>query len=180
MLISSLQQAVNSRLHRAENEQFVEHFRYTIIASNLLNEHPGYARPVNIPAQAPLAQPEEYSLASWTVNGVAVTTTLPFTIAWLIHWAVSARSGEIGWSRLMVLIVALIASISFLYVYARKQRLHNLRQNAVKSLTALTTNFEALEVSSSTALTMIQEVELVSRGYRLSVSPFLRSTGFKY
>jgi Mysoin-binding motif of peroxisomes len=171
MLISSLQQAVNSRLHRAENEQFLEHFRYTIVASNLLDEHPGYARPVNLPAQAP-PQPEEYSLASWTVNGVAVTTTLPFTIAWLIHWAVSARSGEIGWSRLMVLIVALIASMSFLYVYARKQRLHTLRQNAVKSLTALTTNFEALEVSSSAALTMIQEVELVSRGYRLSVSSF--------
>ena len=163
-----LQQVVNSRLHGAENERFLEHFRYTIIASTLLNDHPAHGRPAQIPAQLRPGQPEEYSLVSWSVNGVAVATTIPFAIAWLTHWAMAGHPGGLRWSRLLVLVAALVMGLSFLYVYVRKQRLHSLRQEAVRSLKALVTNVEALEMSSSTALTMVQEVELVSRGFRLS------------
>jgi hypothetical protein len=45
--------------------------------------------------------------------------------------------------------------------------LQTLRQQTVENASALVTNLQAFEASTSSALALIQEVELVSRGYRL-------------
>jgi hypothetical protein len=50
----------------------------------------------------------------------------------------------------------------------RRQWLQYLRQQAVEGASAVVTNLQAFEASTSSALALIQEVELVSRGYRLS------------
>jgi hypothetical protein len=55
-----------------------------------------------------------------------------------------------------------------LYSYARRQWLHYLRQNAVAAASNLVTNLQAIDASTSAGLSLVQEVELVSRGYRLS------------
>ena len=54
------------------------------------------------------------------------------------------------------------------YVYVRRQWLKYVRHLAVGSASALTANLQALELSSGAAMSLIQEVELVSRGYRIS------------
>ena len=67
----------------------------------------------------------------------------------------------------MVLVLAAVATA--VYTYMRRQWLQYLRQEAVEGASALVTNLQAFEASTSSALALIQEVELVSRGYRLYV-----------
>jgi hypothetical protein len=55
------------------------------------------------------------------------------------------------------------------YTYLRMQWLQYLRQQAVDGASALVANLQAFDASTSSALALIQEVELVSRGYRLYV-----------
>jgi hypothetical protein len=67
----------------------------------------------------------------------------------------------------MVLSILVGAAI-LLYAWARRQWLQNLRQNAVNGASTLVTNLQAFDASTSAALILVQEVELVSRGYAIS------------
>lgn len=67
----------------------------------------------------------------------------------------------------MLVAIAIVATA--FYVYARRQLLQYLRHRAISLSSDLVTSLQAFDASSSSALQLIQEVELVSRGYRLSV-----------
>jgi hypothetical protein len=165
--------AVNSRLGRAENEKFLEHFRYILVASQLLNE---YLDQGSLPPPTSVSGPGSDGVANEpailtdtnTLYGAAATAAVAFTAVWLIHWARSAKGGYISKSRvaLVVTLFALIAIVA--YAYVRRQWLKYLRHQAVGAASNLTNNWQAFEVSSTSALQFIQEVELVSKGYRLS------------
>jgi len=69
----------------------------------------------------------------------------------------------------VALAFAVFAVVAFVgYAYVRRQWLKFLRRNAVAAASTLTASWQAFEVSSTSALSFIQEVELVSKGYRLS------------
>ena len=67
----------------------------------------------------------------------------------------------------MLVLVVFTAVATTVYGYMRRQWLQYLRREAVDGASALATNLQAFEASTSSALALIQEVELVSRGYRL-------------
>ena len=69
----------------------------------------------------------------------------------------------------MLVLVAFAAVATAGYTYMRRQWLQYLRQEAIEGASALVTNLQAFEASTASALALIQEVELVSRGYRLYV-----------
>ena len=71
-------------------------------------------------------------------------------------------------SRIALVLAVFALAVLFVYAFVRRQWLKYLRQQAVSVATDLTTNWQALEVSTTSALQLIQEVELVSKGYRLS------------
>ena len=54
-----------------------------------------------------------------------------------------------------------------LYYYFRRQWLHYLRVQAIESASSLTTNAQYFDAAASAGITLIQEVELVSRGYNM-------------
>ena len=56
-----------------------------------------------------------------------------------------------------------------LYYYFRQQWLHYLRTQAIEGASSLTTNARDFDAAASAGITLIQEVELVSRGYTLCV-----------
>ncbi|OCK75797.1 hypothetical protein K432DRAFT_429167 [Lepidopterella palustris CBS 459.81] len=163
--------AVNSRLGRADNQRFLEHFRYLIVASQLLGEHSGQGsyRTSAISSFTPegQAQSPEYKIASTNLYGALLTGATAFLLVWLIHWS---RGRPTGFSkgRLVLVIVVLTVVATICYAYLLRQWLQYLRQEAVDSASLLVTNLQAFEASTSSALALIQEVELVSRGYRLS------------
>lgn len=100
--------------------------------------------------------------------GAATTAMVAFALVYMIHWARSGRDGVISKSRVALVILVFVVTAFVGYGYVRRQWLKFLRRQAVSEVTALTANWQAFEVSASSALSLIQEVELVSKGYRLS------------
>ncbi|KAH0000968.1 hypothetical protein KCU78_g15103, partial [Aureobasidium melanogenum] len=158
--------AVNSRIGRAENNRFLEHFRYLIVASQLLNEYPdlGSLHTTQING-APFANTDLAPNASLNVSGVAATAGVAFVLVLLLNWL---RGSRLSKSRiLLALLCAAVAGVLF-YAYIRRQWLQYLRHQAVDTVSSLTTNARGFDITTSAALSLIQEVELVSKGYRLS------------
>jgi hypothetical protein len=166
--------AVNSRLARTENAKFLEHFRYLLVASQLLNEYldqgslqPSDATPV--PCLDGSANQASLLSTESTLYGAAVAATGAFALVWLISWARAGRGDYESRGRALSVLSILVLITSIGYAYVRRQSLKYLRQQAVSSASGLVTNWQALEVSSTSALQFIQEVELVSKGYKISV-----------
>jgi len=164
---------VNSRLGRVENAKFLEHFRYILVASQLLNEYLDQGSlppPTSTPRHGTDGVANEPAILNNanSLYGAAATAAVAFTAVWLIHWARSAKGGYISKSRMALVVVIFTVLALVGYAYVRRQWLKYLRHQAVGAATSLTTNWQAFEVSSTSALQFIQEVELVSKGYRLS------------
>ena len=163
--LHTLQRAVNSRIGRAENSRFLEHFRYLIVASQLLNEYPdlGSLHTTQING-TPFANTDLAPNASLNISGVAATAGVAFVLVLLLNWL---RGSRLSKSRiLLALLCAAVAAVLF-YAYIRRQWLQYLRHQAVDTVSSLTTNARGFDITTSAALSLIQEVELVSKGYRL-------------
>jgi hypothetical protein len=111
---------------------------------------------------------DEYKATATSVTGAFLTATTSFAVVWLTHWARAGRASGFSKGRALIVISMLIGAAIVLYAYARRQWLQNLRQNAVNSASTLATNLQAFDASTSAALILVQEVELISRGYRIS------------
>lgn len=110
---------------------------------------------------------QEFKAAAISPTGAGLTGITTFLLAWLLRWS-RHTPGASKW-RFLVVVLALAAVVTAFYGYMRRQWLQYLRQQAVEGASALVTNLQAFEASTSAALSLIQEVELVSRGYRLYV-----------
>ncbi|KAH7123936.1 Mysoin-binding motif of peroxisomes-domain-containing protein [Dendryphion nanum] len=164
---SACSRAVNSRLGRVDNQRFIEHFRYLIVASQLLSQQGGL-RAAAVPhfVSGERSQPQDLTVATISLTGAGLTGSTAFFLVWLIHWS-RARASGFSKSRFLVVLVAFAAVATSCYAYVRRQWLQYLRHQAVEAVSTLVTNLQAFETSTSSAIALIQEVELVSRGYRL-------------
>ncbi|KAF1951923.1 hypothetical protein CC80DRAFT_453401 [Byssothecium circinans] len=162
---SACSRAVNSRLGRADNQRFLEHFRYLIVASQLLNDSGGL-RTTALPNRPTddAAGPQQLQVTSINLTGAALTAAMAFLLVWLVHWS----RGRASKARFVVVVLVFASIATAVYAYIRRQWLQYLRHQAVEGASTLVTNLQAFEASTSSALALIQEVELVSRGYRLS------------
>lgn len=140
-----------------------------IVASQLLNEYPdlGSLHTAGVEGRGANPTPTSSDADNQAINitGVAFTIGLAFAIILLLHWA---RSARISTSRLLVALTCLLVVGAIFYTHIRRQCLKHLRHNAVNSISDLSTNVRGFELTSAAALSLIQEVELVSKGYRLS------------
>ena len=168
------QSTISSRIGWAENTHFLEQFRYTLVASQLLNEHPNpttYQRQEpSLPATNSTVQ---LDAVSFSLFGISVTTAAAFALAWAIHSIRVLGLGAIGYRR--VCLVTIIVSLTGigLYFYFRRQWLQYLRSRAVRNASMLVSNAQGFDTAASSAITFVQEVELVSRGYRMYVDSSL-------
>ncbi|KAI4255698.1 MAG: hypothetical protein LQ352_002447 [Teloschistes flavicans] len=151
-------------------------FRYTIIASQLLNDVPNstiYTRhhatqnldfgQQNLDTDAQVVQ--------FTWPGLALTVLTAFSFAWLVQWMKAiAQSTSQGWPMVLTPITV-VATCFFLYVHFRQQWLHWLRDQAVQNASTLVASAQDFQVAASSSINLIQEVELVCRGYRVSPLP---------
>lgn len=60
------------------------------------------------------------------------------------------------------------------YAFAKRQWLKYLRHQAVEGASELVGNAQTFDSAASASIVFIQEVELVSRGYRMYVHPLLQ------
>ncbi|KAL9057735.1 MAG: hypothetical protein Q9206_002233 [Seirophora lacunosa] len=173
------QSVVNSRLGWAENARFLEKFRYTVIASQLLNDVPN----PGIYKRQTIAQDVENGFSSvdhegqqvtFSLLGLSGTTTAAFALAWFIHWTRNvATPTSRAWSLILAPVVAIMVC-SIIYMYFRRQWLHWIRAQAVESASTLVTSAQNLDAAVTASVNLIQEVELVCRGYRIPLPPVTR------
>ncbi|KAF3480694.1 uncharacterized protein GIQ15_06041 [Arthroderma uncinatum] len=164
--------AISARIGKTDNERFREQFGYTIIASQLLNEPsaPSYTSVSNLLSHASQSDDDKAAsrAAVFGVRGAIFTALASFSVAFLLHWARSIH--RIGWSIGTVFLFGflLTAIAAAFYIFAKRQWLRYLRSQAIEIATACVGNAQTLDSAASASVVLIQEVELVSRGYRVS------------
>ncbi|KAI1917606.1 hypothetical protein LOZ52_000731 [Ophidiomyces ophidiicola] len=163
---------LSARIGKNDNDRFLEQFGYIVVASQLLNEPipstynsiPGVVTSGAQDVEEPLtSQPVVFDL-----HGILFSAVGSFAVAWAFHWA-RPRQGA-GWNvrRLfMCLFFLVVVAIGFV-VLARRQWLKYIRCEALGVAKVLVGNAQNLDSVASASVLLIQEVELVSRGYRLS------------
>jgi hypothetical protein len=163
-----MKEALNSRLGQADNTKFLERFRYIIVASQLLNSHQYHGQGSYGKSQprwsedAPIA-----SLKTFSPAGAVVTASVAFGVTWMIRWG-SAGSDWISIALRCIVITALLVATAIIsQAYLRRKWLNYLRQQNIAEATKLVGQSQDLDSTVTAALSLVQEVELVSRGYRL-------------
>ncbi|CRK14888.1 hypothetical protein BN1708_011293 [Verticillium longisporum] len=159
--------AVANRIDRADNSKFIEQFRYTIVASQLLSGHSitghNHASSRHLP-NAEHGQGNDNGLLDSTgaLGAVLGALALAFAISWIVG------GGSLTKKRLAVLLVTAAIAAGVAQVFMRRQWLRYRRHQALSEVTAFVSNAHEFDSATSAAIALIQEVELVSRGYRLS------------
>ncbi|KAL2065117.1 hypothetical protein VTL71DRAFT_4257 [Oculimacula yallundae] len=162
--------AVNSRLGRADNARFLERFRYIIVASQLLNAHSYLGQAIQGQSRdAVVPIPDAPQIGSITLAGAAVTASVAFALVWLINWTRGGGSSSVGKGRMALALLAIVVLAIVSYAYMRRQWLQYLRQQSLAEISDFAAKAHGLDTVVAGALSLVQEVELVSRGYRISV-----------
>ncbi|KAJ5106315.1 hypothetical protein N7456_002990 [Penicillium angulare] len=168
-IYSACSSALNARIGRGDNERFLEQFGYVIVASQLLNEHsaPSYTSAADVVSAS---QPAELPSLSTTfgLHGALVTAATSFSIAWLLHWSRSRTGSGFNSKRVGILLVLVPVLGVVFYAFAKRQWLKYLRHQAVEAAGTFIGNAQGFDSAASASVVFIQEVELVSRGYRIS------------
>jgi len=91
-------------------------------------------------------------------------------LAWMISWVYEGGYSHLTKKRFLFALCVLAAVALFGHAYIRHQWLRYVRESALKEVTAFVSRSQDLDSASSAAVGLIQEVELVSRGYRMYVA----------
>lgn len=168
------QRALNSRLGRPDNTHFLEQFRYTIVASQLLSDHahpssykPSIDSSLGETETNPQSTQAESVALSW--QGASSTGAIAFALVWSLHWARGAGNALSGTLRIALVILVFGIALVLSYTFLRRHWLHYLRHQAVAGASSFVSTTQAYDGAATAAITLIQEVELVSRGYRMWV-----------
>ena len=138
-----------------------------IIASQLLDEYQDHVHTSKLAVHALGAGTDQCSTQVYPLGiaGLGITSGTAFFLVLLLHWL---RNTRIRSGRFLMILFCFGAATALSYAYLRRQWLQYLRTQAVNSASALTTNLQAFEQSSAATLSLIQEVELVAKGYKIS------------
>ncbi|GAB1192052.1 hypothetical protein APSETT444_001236 [Aspergillus pseudonomiae] len=160
--------ALNSRVGRSDNERFLEQFGYVIVASQLLNEHsaPSYASAADVLSSSRSTDLPSIS-STFGLQGAVVTASTSFSIAWLLHWSRPRTGSGLNPRKVGVLLVLVPVIGVLFYAFAKRQWLKYLRHQAVDAAGIFIGYAQGFDSAASASVVFIQEVELVSRGYRI-------------
>ncbi|TPX16717.1 uncharacterized protein E0L32_003658 [Thyridium curvatum] len=167
-LHNSYSRAVVSRIDRADNSKFIEQFRYTIIASQLLTGHSALGVQHRPSTQDGSAKAGEHDALAPTTAGLMVAAAAAVALAWVISWVYMGGYSYLTKKRVFVVLGLLVAVSVLGHAYIRQQWLRYIRSQALNEVTNFVTRSQDFDSATSAAVGLIQEVELVSRGYRLS------------
>ncbi|GAB5591486.1 hypothetical protein Unana1_06386 [Umbelopsis nana] len=156
---------ITPQLPRAEQIVFTEEFKYLIVTSSLLSENismrsKSIAR-ANEPSSSTMSnKPQNWDVAAYALGILLIIGT---NRASLRHWPDMRRS--------LNTTITSSLSLSVTFMFYRNMRRKSLRQchmSALRNLTHLIKQCRLLDTRVNRILNMIQEIELVSRGYRIT------------
>ncbi|KAJ4525099.1 hypothetical protein HRR83_000763 [Exophiala dermatitidis] len=144
------------------NEEFLERFRYIIVASQLLYDDPKPRRQ---------SQDERtIELQPLSIRGAAITAGISFTIACVLHLLRRRykTSQPLRWSGILTYTLLLLGGCALLIYFLRRQYLDFVRRSAGSTLGKAVKDWHNFDATATEALRFVQEVEIVSRGYEIS------------
>ncbi|GJN73184.1 hypothetical protein PLICBS_007260 [Purpureocillium lilacinum] len=154
-------------IDRADNAKFLEQFRYTIVASQLLSGHSIVSHRASI-ASKPSALTTESSQALLSTEGIAASILGALAVAVVLSWLRGSTKSYVTRKRLAVLVALLAASGFVGQVYMKRQWLRYRREQSLSEMVAFVANSHDFDSATEATLSLVQEVELVSRGYRIT------------
>lgn len=158
-------------MDRADNEKFLEQFRYIIIASQLLSGHTVAARRHAGAEALSAAADQDRSLLS--NEGIIASILAALAIAVVLSWIFGNTDSYVTKKRLVFLVMLLAAAGVLGQVYIRRQWLRYRREQSISELSGFIVNSHDFDSAVEATLALVQEVELVSRGYRMYDLPTL-------
>jgi len=110
-------------------------------------------------------------LDTLTLHGVLATAISSFIVAWTFHWVRSSTtdSGRTLTTKILVVLVLICALVLGFYSYTWRYRSQQLRRNVIDAVSSLIAESHTLDGLTTTAVTLIQEIEVVARGYEMYV-----------
>lgn len=157
---------VAASIDRADNARFLEKFRYTIVASQLLSGH-SVLGPHHPPANANDAAGNGYVGPTYSTEGILASVLAALALAVVLSWVLGSAPTGITRKRLVFLVILIAAGVVLGQVYMRRQWLRYRRDQSLSEVTSFVSASQDFDSVSGAALSLIQEVELVSRGYRM-------------
>lgn len=142
-----------------------------MIASQLLND----IRNPSAPNRSPISQPAiddnaqlvgEHNV-SFELSSLFLTAVISFALAWSMKLLRTTGWASSSWWRIGLSVLVALVALFVLYAYWRQQRLQNMRMRAVSSASSYAESAHDFDAVASAALALMQEVEVVSRGYKL-------------
>ncbi len=169
-MLTGRQEAITSRIGRAENTKFLEQYRYIIVASQLLSNHQYHGQNGSWSALAQMPDgraPEQVNLIN--PYGTAATASFALGITYVVRWSTHVASFKALLFRITMVSGVLVVIAILGQAFLRRRMLQYLRQQNILETTKFVELSQNLDAAMRAALSLIQEVELVSRGYRISL-----------
>ena len=165
-----MQDAFATHLSASENARFLEQLRFTIVGSQLLSDRAsniGYKPSTPGLVVATNGEEKEDDAASHTIAGAIATLLAAFVVVWSVHWARPGGDGHMSLWRLTTVSLLLVSMGVLSYVLLKRQYTRYLRKTTLEAVSAMITNAQVFNTAAATASTLVQEVEVVSRGYQI-------------
>ncbi|KAL9623970.1 MAG: hypothetical protein Q9160_001723 [Pyrenula sp. 1 TL-2023] len=157
---------------KSEYNRFLDQFRFILVGSQLLTERgdsthhrkksdqrdPHAATTLTTDPQLP-----------FSLEGALIAALIPFAIVWaLSHLARQIISQNFDWrdgADVIVPVLALTAVSSHLYAYANRKVRETICRSALTEASRMINAAQGFDSISSTAVTLVSELEVISRGY---------------
>ncbi|PHH63717.1 hypothetical protein CDD81_5589 [Ophiocordyceps australis] len=157
--------AVTASIDRADNAKFLEQFRYTIIASQLLSGH-SLLVPRSTGQPLPTLAYSDNPLLS--TEGIIASVLGALAVAVILSWLRNSVQWHMSRKRMAFLFLVLAVTAFLGQIYMRRQWLRYRREQALCEMATFVSNSHDFDSAIEATLSLVQEVELVSRGYRIS------------
>lgn len=170
-MLRGLQCIVETGLSRTEDERFVEHFRYLIIASQLLSEQsrPGSFDPL-AHANGANVRPDDVLVGTTSLEGAVVAVAISFAVVWVIHWSTHIRSSSLtsSWVRGCLAVLFVTFGLVLMYIYSLRNASRRTHRSTTNATSGFVDHAHTFDGVTSTSLKLVQEVEIVARGYEIT------------
>jgi uncharacterized membrane protein len=158
---------VVASIDRADNSKFLEQFRYTIIASQLLSGTSILGHRPAVPSVSGANSDDKHDQSLLSTEGIIASILGALAIAVVLSWVLGNAPSYVTRKRLAFLLVLCAAAAFLGQIYMRRQWLRYRRMQSLAEIATFVSNSNDFDSASEATLSLVQEVELVSRGYRM-------------
>ena len=151
---------------------FLEQFRYTIVASQLLNDHSNRSSHKVGPLPIPRLHDDRSTKGVTADNleatpiGLSMTVGLAFLVIPFARWVLSGSTSSSTNFHLAARIIASVTVLACTYYQHRRAKLRQIRSHVIEAVSGMISSLQDFEDAVSSNAILIHEKEILSQGYK--------------